>query len=216
MAEHWNLTPEVAGSNPAGSSVNIHIMSKQIKLMELLKQPLTEVGDLNNIKPYDFSNIKSMDNQFETDLGHTVDVIVSELEVDGEDIIIQHSPAIQKESSKTTYYNIEFTVEDSDTQYQQTDLKYLMRILKTVVEILTEVIIATDNEIEDDSIQQNIYTIFPESKFGEMLTDKQKYSLYKVILSKNLPSGYRIDDKVSVNVVGLEYDGFAITKKLKK
>jgi len=145
----------------------------KITLVKLLDEIINEVGDFNNIIPYEYDQ-----SGFILSDGYKVDVKISEL---GNNII-DIPPIFNPYDNKI--YNLSFNVEGDDAQFKKSNYAELIKILKTVVEILKDKI--------EILLKGSIFTILASDKKGNISMDKQKFKLYKSIISKNIPSDYRI------------------------
>tara|TARA_Y100000385_G_scaffold248717_1_gene269618 strand:+ start:2294 stop:2806 length:513 start_codon:yes stop_codon:yes gene_type:complete len=152
----------------------------KIKILELLSEVLNEVGDLSKIPPYDFT-IKSTGGSFVVDgLQGSVNISKWPQSLNKK---FKFPPVV--EVGERPLYNIGYSIEEEGSQFIKTNYKTLIKILKTVSLILKHHMSKLDSE-------NPIYTIFSEGKEGVGFEDHQKMLIYKEILSKNTPSGYRI------------------------
>jgi len=141
--------------------MNVNTLTIKLILLEIIK----EAGDLKNIIPYDYN-----DNSFVTNEGLNVKVkldLIPFAEFDQ-----MHIPI-----SRSKVRNVSYTVEGEQSQYKKTTYKELIKILKTVSEIVKK-------EIEADENIRGL-VIFAAHKNPQYLTthtDPQKSKLYTSIL----------------------------------
>jgi len=166
---------------------------------------LHEVGDLSKIDSYPF-NVMALTTEFQTELD-TVKVEFHPIDFKNS---IEYPPALILQDN-IKGYNIQYSVSNIDTQYRKSDYTYLIKILKTVTDIIIETI--TKNDQKSGDKLQNIYCIGSISKIGNITQDRQKDMIYKMIAKNHLPNGYRLSD-IEFKDVGIK--GIAVTKnKLK-
>jgi hypothetical protein len=165
-----------------------------IKLKIIYEQLLKEVGDLENIKSYPYSN-----NSFSTNLGVRVNVRFQEY--DNKDI---EALNLNTKYYQAPIFNVVFDVEGDENQFIKTTLDEYLKIIKTVTEICIDFI---------KEKNPNGLTFFAASKNRNNLfqTDPQKSKFYKVIVAKQISqiSGWGLvnlplDDK---------FEGFMMYKK---
>jgi len=156
---------------------------KPIKLYRILKEILTEVGDLKNIVP------------FEHDLSRgTFTVVYKNIEYRGKVTFLQLNekglepvklPPVVDIRRFSTGFNIGYSVEGITSQFLKGDLKLLLTILKTVSLIVGDFI---------GRHPDPLFLIFAESKTGTGYEDSQKLLIYGEVLGKNIPQGFRIGE----------------------
>ena len=160
-----------------------------IKLTDILNEIISEVGDLENIEPYEF-DYDSWESSFYTEDGDLV-VMRTENETDKLRSLLTASKIFEKE--KNEIYNISFEVNGVDTQAKKTTLQEFIKILKTVS-------IYAKNELEriNSGLTREDKPIFiigaQSKKSSELKSDPQKIALYANIISKNLPDNYRTQE----------------------
>lgn len=165
-----------------------------IKLAILYEQLIKEVGDLENIATFPYSN-----NAFITDQDWKVDVSFQEFS--NEDL---QAFKINTKFYPAPVYNVIFEVEGVESQYTKTTVAEYLKILKTVVAICYDFLKEKD---------PNGLTFFAankdESKF--LTSDPQKSKMYKIIVAKQLlkSNKYKMVDLKLYS--GIE--GFMIYKK---
>lgn len=141
-----------------------------INLKVLLEQVLNEVGDLDKISPYNFIKSNSNEYRFSTDDG--LSIKVSFVEYDNE------TQEYLKLKDKT--YNISYSVEGDESQFKKESYSYLIKILKTIFDIIVKYL--------NDNKEINNLTLFAGNKNKDKFlsqTDSQKEKLYKIIFLKN-------------------------------
>lgn len=151
-----------------------------VKLFEVYKEMLNEVGDMKNIKPYSFIRPNHLKYQFvvEGDL----EVTVNFMKWATEDLkYIKFPPAASIEKASAVY-NIGYNIEGDDKQYMKPTAGMLFRILKTVLECIEDFM----------KSHSNIFiTVFETSKISDENKIGQKLPLYIQLAYKNKPSGHR-------------------------
>ncbi len=158
---------------------------ENIKLIKLFETVINEVGDLKNIPNYDYT-LTNGGGRFQFDFEnkkYKCKVEFTQVPTDINSSFIL--PPVINHNNKEIV-NISFDVEGHDTQYLQTNYKILLGILKTVTSIINDSL----SKYSDDTI----FVIFAASKKGIGFNDPQKMKLYKLVLQKNVPNGYRIGD----------------------
>lgn len=156
-------------------------MSKNaINLLTLLNENLIEIGDLKNIVPFIINKVKNDKYQFKIEKGDIVDVLFTLVPTNVHHLI--DTPSIIDKEKIENFYNLGYSIKGISTQAKKTDVRELLKIMSTIMEIVKEFIKRNPNS----SIM-----IFEENKKEELgLILGQKSLLYKSIISQNLPSGY--------------------------
>jgi hypothetical protein len=152
----------------------------KVNLISLLTEIINEVGDFSNIEPYEY-NLTDIGGDFTIENKYKAKVVIMEW---GDNTEFKFPPIVENPSSRPIY-NIGYEIEGSAEQFLRSNYKILIKILKTVSLIVEEHIKQLDSK-------NPIFTIFSTGKKGVGYEDPQKMILYKEILSKNLPSDYRI------------------------
>ena len=155
---------------------------------------LTEIGDLVNIKPYDYTikheSLNTQKTQFEgeykfncliNNLTETVNVHVQPIDV--VDMLYDLSPSVK---DIKLCVNLSFDINQEQYKYSDATFKEYIRILKTVVDILDKI----TTRIKFDVILINAVARNIKEYEG-------KLKIYKSLIVKNLPSGYYIVEKRS-------------------
>lgn len=160
-------------------------LKKQLKIMELLKEVLNEVGDLANIKPYPWRYHPAFfEGSFLTEKDEMVRMGVENLSFFKDEFKLP--PVFNPEENEV--YQVAYSVENTETQYRKASYRELASILKTVLEFCKEAF----QDVERSVGGKPIYLIASQSKHSsEYATDPQKDALYKSIILKNLPPTYR-------------------------
>lgn len=166
----------------------------KIKLIELLMDVIQEVGDLKNIQPFKFTltnnggkfNIDHQDKTFRVNVSLTLWGSEYHKWLDFPPIVDIKDKSI---------YSVGYDVEGDDTQVFKGDLRILIRIIKTVSEIVKDF-------INKNQSQNPIFVISATGKKGESYEDQQKLNLYRAVLTQNLPQGWRMGygDNNALNV----------------
>lgn len=153
----------------------------KIELFKLLSEIINEVGDLSNIEPYKFS-LKDTGGDFKTEEGYRVNVNLTKWSSNLHKNLV-FPPIVEIEGKNI--YNIGYSIEGEGSQFIKSNYKTLIKILKTVSLII-------EHHVKRLDSQNPIFTLFATDKRGKGHEDKQKTLIYKEILSKNIPTGYRI------------------------
>ena len=89
--------------------------------------------DFTKIESYPF-NVVSLTTEFETELDK---VLVEFTRISDFERSIKYPPALIN-TKKIIGYNVQYSVSGEDTQYRKSNYKYLIKILKTVTDIIIE------------------------------------------------------------------------------
>lgn len=158
------------------------------KMKQLVRESmLSEIGDLSNIKTYNYSKIDNYKYFFETKLG---DVNVDFFVFDPKDYK-SFKVRYRDYDYTNAIYNVVYDIEGVTSQVSKTNYSTLIRIIGTVAKIVQEFI----NKNSPYSVM-----LFGEDKKGRGMSDRQKNSLYLMVANNNLPSGYRISDAEVVDL----------------
>lgn len=156
---------------------------------------LNEVGDLEGIEAYPYSS-----NKFITDNGWEVSV---ELSV----IPFGEFQSLNIPTKRRNTINVSYSIEGEESQYKKTTYKELIKILKTVTDIVLQYV--------KDHPNTEALVFFAANKDPQNLltkTDPQKSSLYKTIVLKRMSQlgpGWKLKE---VEVGGSDFTGFVIYK----
>lgn len=156
---------------------------KNIKILKLLHEMINEVGDLKNIQPFNY-NITNDGGEFDAIVNNKKLKVEVKFQKTPHDVkhLFKFPPSASPDHKEI--YNVGFSVEGNDEQFSKENYNILIRILKTVVDI----IIKSLSKYPKDSI----FTFFATSKIGKGYQDPQKLQLYKLIMQSNLPDGWRM------------------------
>jgi hypothetical protein len=179
-------------------------MRTKIKLVKLLNEILNEIGDLQNIKPYEdleYSSPRSA--YFYTDSRDLVDIEI-ENNISYEDLQVSliEMPKIftqtyNKTKGSKDIININFMVNYDDKKGAISNIKEYYRILKTVLLFSNEYIKKT----------QPFAVIILAS---EVESSKNiKGQLYLNIIKNNIDSNYRLVDNIEMKA---GYSGFLLMR----
>lgn len=178
------------------------------KLIQILKEVLSEVGDLSKVEPYQFDDSSPLDYYFHLDDGTIVRVNFAPLSS-----VSRYGTftALSKlytdtERNLSKEFNVSFTVGGSQHQYQKADLKSFNKLLKTVVECIKSFMQKND---------PTALWIFGVDKKGKLAGDRQKNILYHALTRSNMPQGFRGSEAIlSAPAVGYSGDvqGWVIFK----
>jgi hypothetical protein len=156
----------------------------KLKVIKLLSEIINEVGDLKNITPFPFTLLNDTAKfNFEFQ-GETFKGAVNLTLWRGKEKEWLKFPPIVNDSNRSIY-GIGYSIEGDDTQVFKGDTKILLQIIKTVSEVVSKFL----ERLED---KNPIFIFFATSKKGEGYEDPQKLNLYRVVLSQNLPPGWRL------------------------
>lgn len=167
--------------------------TKAIKLMSLLSENLLEYGDLKNIKPYEFDSKGELAYEFNSEDDSTVLVTFTKLN----DLEIKHTkiPSIIDKKKISSYFNIGYKVDGSVTQGKKSSLSELLRIVKTITEIIDVFLSKNKNAA---------LLVFEDNKDpGLGFSKGQKSMLYQAVINQNLPSGYTSREAYVMDIEGL-------------
>lgn len=178
-------------------------MQKRVIICSKLEsQILQEVGDLENIKPYSVKEIeKNLSYEFYLETGEKVSIQLDNLDELYEDIPlylvldVPQSIAIKKTDK---IFNLGFAVEGETQGSKKMDVRTYMRILKTVMDVVKEILAKNPDMF---------LTIFEDSKIGK---EGKKFSYYLEIVSKNLPADIL---QGPVRLIGLSMEGLIFGPK---
>lgn len=156
-----------------------------MKLVGILKEVLSEVGDLSKVQALPFDTSSPLDYYFHLEDGTLVKLNFAPISsvsrygtftTDSED----YNSA---ERNLTKEFNASFVVGGSQHQYTKSDLRSFNRLLKTIV-------VCIKDFIEKNDI--NAIWIFGVDKSGRLAGDRQKNILYKALTRNNLPPDYQM------------------------
>jgi len=147
-------------------------MSRTTNLKALLYEVISEVGDIQNIDSYSFTKISNESYEFETEQGDKVKVsfLIAPLSI----------LKVEDPDHKQTFTNIGFTISGSETQLKKSTYSYLVKIIKTVIDVILDylkinhpkyIFISATNKSDEKSMVE---------------FDLQKGKLYQAIMLKNI------------------------------
>jgi hypothetical protein len=162
-------------------------------LIPILEQLLVkEIGEAN-ISPLDWKKISPTKYKFLIDINNFTEVVTVDFDLI-EDEISKQFYFPPKYRNLENVYNIGYIVNRSEIQYVKTDLKTLLLILSTIIDIIKNFI----KEINPDGLF--IQGSEKELGSGDI---SQKSNLYQAYLKKNINSipGYMSDGYRNGNIV---------------
>jgi hypothetical protein len=153
-------------------------------LYNIIKEELLkEVGDLNNVIPFDF-NLKGTKGYFNIDENNQVMMFYYPLDNDDLDKLKDYDENLDIYDSPI--FEIGYNINGKITQAFKSDLKLLNRILKTFLIYIKNVI-----DVNENKYYKPIFLISSQAKNTEIsVEDPQKSEYYKYIILNNLPSNY--------------------------
>jgi hypothetical protein len=162
-------------------------------LIPILEQILVkEIGEAN-IPPLDWKKISPTKYKFLVYINNLTEVVTVEFEHIKDEISKQfYFPP--KYRNLENIYNVGYLVDRTEIQYAKTDLKTLLQILSTVIDIIKNFL----KEINPDGL----FIQGSEKELGSGDTF-QKSNLYQAYLKKGIDStpGYKIDSYRNGNFV---------------
>lgn len=170
----------------------ITLLEMRFEYMRMLK----EVGDLENVEAYPYKN-----NRFVTDENW-------EVNVDFDRIPYGMFDQLNIPTKRQNTFNVSYDVNGEQSQYKKTNYKQLIRILKTVADIIKD-FINSDSKVE-------ALAFLAANKDPQKLitrTDSQKSAIYKSIIVQSIS---KLDSKwklKEVEVGGPEFNGFILIKE---
>lgn len=174
-------------------------MENKIILLEMRNQYLRilkEIGDFENIESYPYQN-----NSFITDENWKV-------KVDFDVVPFAGFEQLNLPTKRRNTYNVSYDINGDQSQYSKTNYKQLIKILKTVADVVKD-FVNSNNEVE-------ALTFLAANKDPKKLitnTDPQKSAIYKTIIIKNIS---KMDSKWKlreVEIGGPEFMGFVLIKQ---
>lgn len=168
-----------------------------------LMRIINELGDLENIEVYPNKKITKNFTEFTTESGLECVVNISEIDTTSYEYGLLKVDKLNLQNVKNVGYN----VNGNQSQYKKSNFKELIKILKTVSNIVI-------NNIKNDTSIDGLVFIAANKDEKQILTktDPQKDKLYKTIVVKsigNLQGRWKLKDiKLSPN-----FSGFMIYKE---
>lgn len=154
-------------------------LSKLDKLSDAIT--LNEVGDLQNINPYSYK-LNSMGGEFSFE--HNDEVLNGSVKIekipDDYKPLFKLPPTSNIESDN--YYNVDYNIEGDDIQFKKTNYSVLVKVMKTVSEIINKTI----PKLGEKPI---LFVMASNTKHSDD-DDIRKLKLYTSVIDKNLPSDW--------------------------
>lgn len=175
-----------------------------IQLKLLLERVINEVGDLNNIHPHLFDMGSNDSYSFKDALGNRVAVEFQKYDNETVDFLNKNdfkSNILEYNNS----YNVLYHINGKQSQLYKSDYKTLVKILKTILNIIEDFI--SKNDVK----YITFYAANKDENVFLSKTDPQKSKLYKAILISNLkkfPNWSFADTQT-----GEDFKGFVFYKK---
>lgn len=148
---------------------------------------LLEVLDFNNIDGYEYLKRGKFKYDFVDENRLNIYVGIEHFDKNEFDQF-KLAPFIKDKISDL--YNVGYAVEGRVDQYSKQPLKSFLRILKTVHDIILEII----SDLNPDCI-----SIISANKDGTNTTDQKKDKIYEKMWKNNPPSGYGINEITFIN-----------------
>jgi len=177
---------------------------ESIKLISLINEMIEEIGDLSNIEPLPRRGFNNWEVPGKDEETYKLEMDISPVPLYSKAKYLNKIPPSYDTSEDL--YHVSFAIENMDTQFMKTSPKILFRILKTVASEIKKSLSRAE-----DADSNPILMIGAQSKLGLGKEDPQKLKLYKAIIAKNLPSGYRINSVKNFFDDG--YEGILIQKE---
>ena len=162
------------------ANIDRYIMSSRaIKLLTILSENLLEIGDLRNIQPYEYAKRGNDFYEFESEDESYVTVEFYRLSP--KEVKDTKFAQIVNKSKIDSYYNLGYKVDGVGAQAKQSDVKELLKILKTVLIISNEFL---------SNNKKSAILIFEDNKNQSLgITKGQKTVLYRATIEQNIPPG---------------------------
>lgn len=172
--------------------LKISLLEMRTQYLKILK----EVGDLENIESYLYDN-----NSFTTDEGWIVNVEFEEIQVLTFQLLNLHT-------EREYTFNVSYNINGEQSQYAKTTYKQLLKILKTISNIIK-------NFIQINNKTEALVFLAANKDSNKLLThtDPQKSAIYKTIVIKTLSqleSKWKIKD---FEIGNSDFNGFALIKQ---
>lgn len=166
--------------------------SKSTLMVPILREMLMqEIGEAN-IPPLKWSRTSPLVYKFLVDINDYTEVVTVDFE-EGDDTFKGIFLPPRYRDAKT-FYNIAYNISGVETQYTKADMKTLLQILSTVVDIVK-------NFIQKN--QPDALFIAASEKIKGSQDKTQKSNLYQAFLKKGIDSiqGYGIDTYRDGNII---------------
>ena len=159
---------------------------------------LKELGDLQNIQTYNFTQTSRNEWEFNTDFG-MVEVEFTIFDpMSWERFEVKHNDYDYTQK----IYNVVYSINGVTSQIQRSHSKELLKIINTVVKIINLF-------LKQNSPYSLIFV--GDDKTGRGISDKQKNTLYLTIATQSPTPGYRISE-IKIEDPGFELDGYTLFK----
>jgi hypothetical protein len=170
----------------------------KITLLEMRTQYLRilkEVGDLENVEAYPYEN-----NSFTTDENWKV-------KVDFDIIPFAQFEQLNLPTKRRNTYNVSYDVNGEQSQYKKTTYKQLIRILKTVSDIVVDF-------VKDKGTVEALGFLATNKDPQKLIThtDPQKSAIYKAIIVKSISKLGPEWKLREIEIGGPEFKGFVLIK----
>jgi len=163
-------------------------LKTQIELAKILQEVINEVGDLDNIVPYEFQMHSEGLAYFRDEDGDVIVMFVEELEPDQKSELSKVPKVFEVE--KNPAIDVGYKISGILSQYKKSTYSKLMRILKTFTIFLKKEISRIERKYPN---LKPLILIAAQSKSTEKFADDpQKFNLYQQIVMKNIPNNYRV------------------------
>ncbi len=156
-----------------------------MKLANILKEVLSEIGDLSKVQALPFDTSSPLDYYFHLEDGTLVKLNFAPISsVSRYGTFTTDSEAYDKDNRDLSKeFNTSFVVGGSQHQYTKSDLRSFNRLLKTIV-------VCVKDFVEKNDV--DALWIFGVDKSGRLAGDRQKNILYKALTQNNLPPDYQM------------------------
>jgi hypothetical protein len=154
-------------------------------MIPLLKEILMkEIGE-SNIPPLDWKKVSPTQYRFLVNIGEFTERVTVQFEDFDQDSVSKQFYLPAKFQSLDKTYNVAYDVSGDDVQFSQSDIKTLLKILSTVVNIIKDFISAKDPNA--------LYIEATEKQEGKI----QKSNLYKAYILQQLKTipGYQAESR---------------------
>lgn len=172
-------------------------MTSLLSLKLLYEEIIKEIGDLENINPYEYTTVSS-DNYLFNVGDDKVNVYFEKMDLNQ---IQAMNDFLDKDFFKENTYNVVYDIEGVQSQFTKSNYHVLVRILKTIMSIIIDFI--NNNDVD-------FLVFYSMDKTGQTMfkTDSQKTKLNKLIITQNINRlpGWKYRD---VNLGG-DFGGIAL------
>jgi hypothetical protein len=170
-----------------------------LSLKILLEEVINEIGDFKNINSYEFKSLNN--NEYIFNVGDDkVNVYFEKMDPNQ---IQAMNEFLDKDFFKENIYNVVYDIEGVQSQFTKSNYSILVKILKTVTDIIVDFI---------DNNDVSFLTFYSMDKTGQTMfkTDPQKTKLNKIIITQNMNKlpGWKYRD---INLGG-SFEGTALYK----